>query len=598
LNGTMQNEQNVQVHNERLGNGPDSSGTNLGSNQGPPNHNASMVPGPSGSGKSTEPPFAMVLLPPIKNGRHSRPLPPPTEKSRQTLPPGGARRVTQVAAPVSSTPPVAPPRPEHTLTPNSRPIVSRNPPPIPSTQNVNNFENNNALSSTLQRESNPVLGFHPGPSSGVAGLAPGSSSGSASATVPPSSTGQIPVMELVSLPTLVNNNNNNTVINNNRKVSLTSPRPEPERETNLYTEAPKKLLLPQKSHISVISQNSANQQSSNLQRVLNQSSGDPSVLAALNSSNSVSKVHHQSTLQKQKGGLLDNTTDISSQNFTSSSGLTDSSIVTDQILEQSSIFCQDCGKCKCEACCRPRKLPQKWLCGGTCLCSKTTVVDTLSCMFCVKGCFYHCTKDELEETEIDSAFSNPCSCQGKHSTARWTAMATLWPFLPCLLMYPVLEACAKMTEVIYAKCTASGCQCQNNHHSNHQLNKSTADSSSSLVSMSADSQLTSSAERKGQLLSAADHVKELAANVNNPSFNSNKIIDAPPEKRLLITSTSSLSTSLSSSKSEPLVAGSNPSKLLLSNSSKPKLATTSLQSSNPNSTTATQIMRIKGGHFC
>merc|ERR1719219_3021702 len=141
-----------------------------------------------------------------------------------------------------------------------------------------------------------------------------------------------------------------------------------------------------------------------------------------------------------------------------------------------------------------------------------------------------------------------------------------------------------MTEVIYAKCTASGCQCQNNH----QLNKSTADTS--LVS-SADLTSSASLHRKAQLLSAADHVKELAANVNNPSFNSNKIIDAPPEKRLLITS--------SSSKSKPLVLGSSPSNLLLSNSSKPKLATTSLQSStpNPNSTTATQIMRIKGGHF-
>lgn len=575
----MQNDQNVQVHNERLGNGPDSSNSSSlrGAPQnssstlrGSPQNSSPSLPGSSSSSTSNaEEPFAMVLLPPIKNGRHSRPLAPPTEKSRQALPPGGARRVTPAPA---STSPVAPPRPEHTLTPNSRPIVTRNHPSNP-TQNVNNFENNNALSSTSTSptQQQPVLGLIPGPSAG-GGLVPGPSS-SAPATT-------IPVMELVSLPTLVNNNNN-TVINNNRKVSLTSPRPEPERETNLYTEAPKKLLLPQKSHISVISQNSANQ-SSNLQRALNQNSGDPSVLAALNSSNS-SKV---SSLQKQKGGLLDNTTDIS-QNFSSSS-LTDSSIVADQISEQSSIFCQDCGKCKCEACCRPRKLPQKWLCGGTCLCSKTTVVDTLSCMCCVKGCFYHCTKDDLEETEIDSTFSNPCSCQGKHSTTRWTAMATLWPLIPCLLMYPLLGACAKMTEVIYAKCTASGCQCQNNHHSNQQLNKSTADSS--LVS-SADLTSSDSLHRKGQLLSAADHVKELAANVNNPSFNSNKIIDAPPEKRLLITS---------SSKSEPLVPGSNPSKLLLSNSSKPKLATTSLQSSTPNSnsTTATQIMRIKGGHFC
>jgi len=402
-----------------------------------------------------------------------------------------------------------------------------------------------------------------------------------------SSSPAVPVMELVSLPTIVNNNVNsgasvsNQNANASRKVSLTSPRPEPERETNLYTEAPKKLLLPQKSHISVISQSNQNNQAN---RSNQNNSGDQSNLAAHQTSKVLSS-NFTSNLQLQKQKQLD-TLDIS-QNFTSEHP---NSIVTDQISEQSSIFCQDCGKCKCEACVRPRKLPQKWLCGGTVLCSKTTVVDTLSCMCCVKGCFYHCTKDDLEETEIDSAFSNPCSCQGKHSTARWSAMATLWPFIPCLLTYPLLGACAKMTEVIYAKCTASGCQCQN---SNQQLNKSSADTLSS-----ADSSVL---RRSNQLMpsSAADHKKELAANVNNPSFTSNKIIDAPPEKRLLISSSSPLS-----SKIEPMVPGSNPNSKLLS-SSKPKLATTSLQSSKPPSstpnspnTTATQIMRIKGGHFC
>ena len=502
----------------------------------------------------------MVLLPPIKNGRHSRPLAPPSERSRQPLPPGGARRI-KMSSPkkVSAPPPMAPPRPEHTLTPNSRPIVTRNHPmPINSTtQNNNNLENNalssSSTTSSTQQQSTVLLAPPMGPSSPA-----------------------IPVMELVSLPTLVNNNvntvsNQNVNVVNGRKVSLTSPRPEPERETNLYTEAPKKLLLPQKSHISVISQ-------SNNQNRANQNSGDH-VLAAQQTSTNSSKVspsNFTSNLQLQKQKQLNGTSLDISQNFSTETN----SIVADQISEQSSIFCQDCGKCKCEACCRPRKLPQKWLCGGTFLCSKTTVVDTLSCMCCVKGCFYHCTKDDLEETEIDSTFSNPCSCQGNHHTARWAAMATLWPFIPCLLTYPLLGACAKMTEVIYAKCTASGCQCQN--HSNQQLNKSSADS------LSADSSVL---RRSGQLsLSAADHVKELAANVNNPSF-TNKIIDAPPEKRLLITS------SPPSSKLESLVPGSN-SKLL--SSSKPKLATTSLQSSTPNSpnTTATQIMRIKGGHFC
>merc|ERR1712048_1142280 len=129
-------------------------------------------------------------------------------------------------------------------------------------------------------------------------------------------------------------------------------------------------------------------------------------------------------------------------------------------------------------------------------------------------------------------------------------MASLWPFIPCLLTYPLLGACAKMTEVIYAKCTASGCQCQNNY-----VSKQTADAKAAAEAATA-AQQRSSADAK--------HVKELAANVNNPSLN--KIIDAPPEKRLLITTPSKnndpgLGTNFA-------VHGSN-SKLLLQ---KPKLA--------------------------
>ena len=49
-----------------------------------------------------------------------------------------------------------------------------------------------------------------------------------------------------------------------------------------------------------------------------------------------------------------------------------------------SIICGGCGRCRCEACRSPRPLPSSWLCDNGCLCSAETVVDTLSCMCCVK----------------------------------------------------------------------------------------------------------------------------------------------------------------------------------------------------------------------
>lgn len=255
--------------------------------------------------------------------------------SRPLAPPVEARQgvpgsARRLVPSSSEQPPVVPPRPEHTLTSHSRPIS-----PLP----------------------------------------------------------VIPVMELVSLPaSAASNSGLNSLLANRKPVSLTSPRPEPEREGNLYTEAPKKLqeVLPQKSQsISVIS----------------------------------SQVHHTAASKKIP---------VSTSN------------------SESTIFCQDCGKCKCEACCRPRKLPEKWLCGGTCLCSQTTIIDTLSCMCCVKGLVYHCTKDQTPEQE-DS---------GRHNLVKWATLATCWPFIPCLLTYPLLSTCANLSQVVYAKCTASGCQCQ------------------------------------------------------------------------------------------------------------------------------------------
>ena len=138
----------------------------------------------------------------------------------------------------------------------------------------------------------------------------------------------------------------------------------------------------------------------------------------------------------------------------------DSSIRIDQ---SDSIICRDCGKCRCEACRAPRKLPEYWLCGNACVCSSETVVDTVSCMCCVKTMFYHCGKDcYFDESTVEdstNAFDRPCSCTGEHAGARWCFMGVLGMLLPCLWCYLPLKGCAKATQSVYQRCTANGCRC-------------------------------------------------------------------------------------------------------------------------------------------
>ena len=356
--------------------------------------------------RGDEEPFAMVVLPSKPSSRHSKPLPPP----------GGAQRVTHGGTPVP------PPRPEHTLTLLSRPIVANKV-----------AKNNNTLHHL------PPLPQIPATSMTTSGHLPVVTSGS-HVTNLVSGSG---IMELVSLP--------------NRTVSLTAPRTEQEREKNLYTEAPQKVLP----------QTAATQQPQTKQPLLSVIQNQP-----MGSSSLAKKAGHGGKGMGPAGGPLAH--DLLAE-------LDDLVIMSDPnglkaphhgaMASAESIFCQNCGKCKCEACCRPRKLPQKWLCKGTFLCSKTTVVDSLSCMCCVKGLFYHCTKDMEDDLETSEANleanpevvdpeDHPCTCQGPHLPAKWGCMAMLIPVLPCLLTYPLLEACAGCAEHVYAKVTASGCQCQ------------------------------------------------------------------------------------------------------------------------------------------
>jgi protein sprouty family protein 2 len=80
----------------------------------------------------------------------------------------------------------------------------------------------------------------------------------------------------------------------------------------------------------------------------------------------------------------------------------------------------------------------------TCFCGIDTdeVVDYATCMCCVKGLFYHCTKDSEDEGRIAD---DPCSCSGPLKTCipRWGCLAVLSVFLPCLWCFLPITGCRK-----------------------------------------------------------------------------------------------------------------------------------------------------------
>ena len=78
-----------------------------------------------------------------------------------------------------------------------------------------------------------------------------------------------------------------------------------------------------------------------------------------------------------------------------------------------SIICVVCGRCRCNACATPKPLPQTWLCDNSCLCSASSVVDTVTCMCCVKGAWYHCGERLDKDSDQDGDthwMDSPCSC--------------------------------------------------------------------------------------------------------------------------------------------------------------------------------------------
>jgi len=121
------------------------------------------------------------------------------------------------------------------------------------------------------------------------------------------------------------------------------------------------------------------------------------------------------------------------------------------------IICPQCGRCRCSHCTGDRQLPERWLCEGNCRCSADSVVDTLSCMCCVKSCFKTCI-DNPDGQRVD-----PCSCTDTPKClVRWSAMAALSLCLPCLCCYWPMQLGVKAATACYNSpcCRNRGCNCE------------------------------------------------------------------------------------------------------------------------------------------
>lgn len=116
--------------------------------------------------------------------------------------------------------------------------------------------------------------------------------------------------------------------------------------------------------------------------------------------------------------------------------------------------CEECGRCRCPECVRPRALPSCWLCGRRCVCSAQSAVEYGTCVCCVKGLFYHCSSDD-EDTCADKPFS----CSQPHCCARWSTVSVLALLFPCLLCYLPARACVTACQAGYDRAARPGCRC-------------------------------------------------------------------------------------------------------------------------------------------
>ncbi|XP_019624387.1 PREDICTED: protein sprouty homolog 4-like [Branchiostoma belcheri] len=133
--------------------------------------------------------------------------------------------------------------------------------------------------------------------------------------------------------------------------------------------------------------------------------------------------------------------------------------------------CSECGRCKCPDCAQKKveSTNDATTCGNRLMCTGEDALEYATCMCCVKGVFYHCSKDNCDD-DFSSA-DNPCSCSRKHCFLRWTALGLMGMFLPCLLCYLPVRGCMRLTTACNHRGHKKGCLCRSqaqsiNYHSN------------------------------------------------------------------------------------------------------------------------------------
>jgi hypothetical protein len=88
--------------------------------------------------------------------------------------------------------------------------------------------------------------------------------------------------------------------------------------------------------------------------------------------------------------------------------------------------------------------------------SVDSIIDYATCMCCVKGAIYHCTKDTYDEGNLAV---DPCTCEQDPTSltciSRWACMTLCSFFLPCVLCYLPAKGCVQVCTCYKRHRTAS-----------------------------------------------------------------------------------------------------------------------------------------------
>ena len=134
-------------------------------------------------------------------------------------------------------------------------------------------------------------------------------------------------------------------------------------------------------------------------------------------------------------------------------------------VHRDSVICSKCGKCKCGACREPRELPSWWFCGKRCEISAKSAVNICTCLCCVKGVFYHYSKNYQQDSVDGMCSDEPCAgYERPQCLKRWACMALLSLCLPCLCIYWPARCTLVCCTACYNGCSSRGCQCTNSEN--------------------------------------------------------------------------------------------------------------------------------------